>query len=223
MFEEYTAEDLLPLSGLQHFVFCRRQWALIHLESQWKENYLTASGRQLHERVDDPFFNQRRADLIIARSVPIVSYKLGLTGICDLVEFKSCKNGVSLPGHTGCYSVTPVEYKRGEPKTGMEDLVQVAAQALCLEEMLSTQISNAFLFYGKTRHRFEVIIDAELRNKVLEISSEMHALYKRQHTPQVRTSKACKSCSLAELCLPELQGKRSALGYIHAALAEDDN
>lgn len=202
---EYTAEELLPLSGIQHFLFCRRQWALIHVETQWRDNILTVEGKILHERVDDPFFTEVRNDLIIARSVPVASYKLGLTGICDVVEFHLDANGVRLPGREGLYLPVPVEYKRGKPKREPVDEAQLCAQAMCLEEMLSLDIPLGYLYYGQTRHREEVELTAELRKLVVDMSIEMHAYFERGYTPRVRVSKACKSCSLADVCLPELQ------------------
>lgn len=202
---EYTSEDLLPLSGIQHFLFCRRQWALIHVESQWRDNILTVEGKILHERVDDPFFTEVRNDLIIARSVPVASYKLGLTGICDVVEFRLDSNGVRLPGREGIYLPAPVEYKRGKPKREPVDEAQLCAQAMCLEEMLSTNIPRGYLYYGQTRHREEVEFTPQLRKLVEEMSAEMHNYFSRGYTPKVKPHKGCRSCSMKEVCLPALQ------------------
>jgi CRISPR-associated exonuclease Cas4 len=204
---EYTPDELLPLSGIQHFLFCRRQWALIHVERQWQENVFTVEGKQLHKRTDDPFFTESRAGTIIARAVPIASYQLGLVGVCDVVEFKLSPQGVQLPGREGSYLPAPVEYKRGAPKKGPYDEAQLCAQAMCLEEMLSVDIPLGFLYYGETRHRTEVVLGIELRKLVTEMSAEMHAYFKRGYTPRVKTSKACRSCSLADICLPNLQEK----------------
>ncbi len=140
MNSEYRADQLLPLSGIQHFVFCRRQWALIHVERQWQENALTAEGRIMHRRADDPFFTEKRNDVIIARSVPVASYRLGLTGVCDVVEFQQSTQGVSLPGREGTYLPAPVEYKRGKEKHDHSDEAQLCAQAMCLEDMLLVSI-----------------------------------------------------------------------------------
>jgi len=211
---EYTPDELLPLSGIQHFLFCRRQWALIHIEQQWKENVLTAEGRIMHKRVDDPFFTETRKGVITARSVPIASYRLGLVGVCDVVEFTASPDGVQLPGHAGLstgplrlYLPAPIEYKRGKEKHDHSDEAQLCAQAICLEEMLSVAIPFGYLYYGETRHRVAVELNAELRNLVQAMSDEMHAYFKRGYTPRVKTSKACRSCSLADICLPELQEK----------------
>jgi CRISPR-associated exonuclease Cas4 len=205
MISEYTTDELLPLSGIQHFVFCRRQWALIHVERQWQENVLTAEGRLLHKRTDDPFFTETRSGVITARAVPIASYHLGLAGVCDVVEFTNSEDGVRLPGHEGAFLPYPVEYKRGREKCDPCDKAQLCAQAMCLEEMLSVPIPVGFLYYGETRHRLPVELTTDLRKLVAEMSEEMHAFFKRGYTPRVRMTKACRSCSLADICLPVLQ------------------
>lgn len=224
---EYTQDDLLPLSGIQHFLFCRRQWALIHIEQQWKENALTAEGRIMHQRVDDPFFTETRNGVVTARSVPVASYRLGLSGVCDVVEFFPSppaplpagegvsaeggtgegEGGVKLPNREGLYLPVPVEYKRGKPKREPVDEAQLCAQALCLEEMLSTNIPRGYLFYGETRHREEIEFTSELRTLVREMSAEMHNYFSRGYTPKVKTHKGCRSCSLADICLPVLNEK----------------
>lgn len=207
MTAEYPPEEWLPLSGIQHFMFCRRQWALIHIERQWQENALTAEGRLLHNRVDDPFFTEKRKGVIVARSVPVASPRLGLQGVCDVVEFTASPGGVALPGRDGHYLPAPVEYKRGREKHDPIDEVQLCAQAMCLEEMLAVEIPVGYLYYGQTRHRVTVELSAELRKLVQQAAVEMHAYYRRGHTPRVRTSKACRSCSLVDICLPALQDK----------------
>jgi len=204
---EYTSDELLPLSGIQHFLFCRRQWALIHVERQWQENALTAEGRIMHKRVDDPFFTETRNGVITARSVPVASYRLGLSGICDVVEFTSSPAGVKLPNKDGLYLAAPIEYKRGKEKYDHSDETQLCAQAMCLEEMLSMNISRGYLYYGETRHRVEIEFTTELRTLVKDMADEMHNYFSRGYTPKVKTSKACRSCSLADICLPVLQEK----------------
>ena len=219
---EYTPDELLPLSGIQHFLFCRRQWALIHVECQWQENARTMEGRLLHKCTDDPFFTETRRGLIIARAVPIASYQLGLRGVCDVVEFSESPQGVRLPGREGLYLPAPVEYKRGAPKPGPYDEAQLCAQAICLEEMLSVTIPMGFLYYGEIRRRIEVPLSDELRRLVHEMSAEMHAYFKRGYTPRVKTSKACRSCSLAGICLPDLQEKPiPASRYIRQQIEKD--
>lgn len=218
---EYRPGELLPLSGIQHFVFCRRQWALIHIERQWQENTLTAEGRILHKRADDPFFSEKRGEVIIARSVPVASPVLGLTGICDVVEFTASPEGVQLPGREGYYHPTPVEYKRGREKRDRCDEAQLCAQALCLEYMLMVSISSGYIYYARTRRRAAVEFTDELRNLVRKAAEEMHAYFKRGYTPRVRPTKACRSCSLADICLPDLQNRRvPASRYIQQQIEE---
>jgi len=207
---EYSPDELLPLSGIQHFLFCRRQWALIHIEQQWKDNALTAEGRLMHNRADDPFFTETRNGVITTRSVPVVSYRLGLSGICDVVEFVTSPDGVKLPNRKGLYLPIPVEYKRGKPKRDPVDEAQLCAQAICLEEMLSTDIPRGYLFYGQTRHREGVEFTPQVRALVQEMSAEMHNYFRKGYTPRVKTSKACRSCSLADTCLPVLNEKAIA-------------
>ena len=214
MKSEYTPDELLALSGIQHFTFCRRQWALIHIERLWQENALTAEGRVLHQRTDDPFETEVRAGQITSRAMPVASYRLGLYGVCDVVEFIPSAEGISLPGRTGAYLVRPVEYKRGKEKSDPCDEAQLCAQAICLEEMLLVSIPHGDLYYGEPRRRVEVAFTPELRALVKEMTAEMHAFFARGYTPRVKTSKACHSCSLADLCLPRLQNRVAASRYI---------
>jgi CRISPR-associated exonuclease Cas4 len=207
MNSEFTPDELLPLSGIQHFLFCRRQWALIHVEQQWKENVLTAEGRIMHRRTDDPFFTETRNGVITARSVPVASYRLGLSGVCDVVEFTPSVDGVKLPNRVGLYLPAPVEYKRGKEKHDHSDETQLCAQAMCLEEMLSVDIPMGCLYYGEIGRRVEVTFTVELRTLVKDMSAEMHNYFSRGYTPRVRPFKGCRSCSLADVCLPVLQGK----------------
>ncbi len=219
---EYPPSEHLPLSGIQHFVFCRRQWALIHIEGQWQENALTAEGRLQHKRADDPFFTEKRGGLVIARSVPVASSTLGLTGVCDVVEFHAAAEGVRLPGREGFFQPVPVEYKRGRPKSHRADEAQLCAQAICLEEMLSIPIPEGYLFYKRTQRREHVRFTPELRDLVHTAAAEMHAYFRRGHTPRVKPSRACRACSLADICLPDLQNRRlTASRYIRQHLEEE--
>ncbi len=168
----------------------------------------------MHKKVDDPFFTETRNGVTTARSVPVASYRLGLSGVCDVVEFSLSPNGreaggegVTLPNREGLYLPAPVEYKRGKPKREPVDEAQLCAQALCLEEMLSTNISKGYLFYGETRHREEIEFTPQLRTLVQDMSAEMHNYFSRGYTPKVRTHKGCRSCSLADICLPVLNEK----------------
>ncbi len=217
----YSEEEYLMLSGIQHFAFCRRQWALIHIEQQWHENLLTVEGALLHEKAHGEMLFEKRGDLLIVRGLAISSANLGFSGICDVVEFHRDVSGIPVFGREGKYRPIPVEYKRGEPKEGNCDALQLCAQALCLEEMLVCQIPNGYLFYGETRRRFEIIFDHELRNEVVAISEEMHNLFQRRYTPRVKTGSFCRACSLKELCLPKLCKSQSVSEYLRKHLEED--
>ncbi|SHI91386.1 CRISPR-associated exonuclease, Cas4 family [Geosporobacter subterraneus DSM 17957] len=219
---EYKEEDFLLLSGIQHFSFCKRQWALIHIEQQWQENLRTVEGHIFHEKTHDNSIKEKRGDLIISRGMGIFSRSLGLTGACDVVEFHRAPDGISIFGREGTYKPVPIEYKKGKPKEDESDVLQLCAQAMCLEEMLLCKIPEAFLFYGETKRRLKIILDDELRERVRAIVREMHELYDKKHTPKVKISKACKACSLAEICMPKLCKNPSATYYIRKNLMEVD-
>lgn len=220
MSKEYSEDDFLLLSGIQHFVFCKRQWALIHIEQQWQENLRTVEGEILHEKTHDNTVKEKRGDLIISRGMGVFSRTLGITGACDVVEFHKSRDGVTLYGREGTYKPIPVEYKRGKPKQDNADVLQLCAQAMCLEEMLLCHIPEGFLFYGEPKRRLKVMLDDEIREQVRAMCREMHELYEKRYTPKVRTTKGCKSCSLKELCLPKLCKNPSALAYMKKAVAE---
>jgi CRISPR-associated exonuclease Cas4 len=222
----YSDDDLFMLSGIQHFAFCERQWALIHIEQQWQENLLTFNGRDMHERADDPFFTEFRGAVLISRAVPLLSRRLGLYGKADVVEFHKTApgetKGVTLPGREGLWMPYPVEYKYGQPKEDDRDIVQLCAQAFCLEEMLEVSIENGALFYGKTRRRQTVVFDDEIRRRVTELAERMHEMFQKGITPPAQYKAVCDSCSLLEVCLPKLKGKADAVaGYLRKAMAEE--
>ena len=217
----YSEDDYLMLSGLQHFVFCRRQWALIHIEQQWAENYRTADGEVMHRNVHNAEFREKRGDTVITRAMAVSSPRLGISGECDVVEFIEDRDGINIARLDGRYRIVPIEYKRGEPKPDESDIMQLAAQALCLEEMLCCDIPKGYLFYGETRHRHEVLFTDELRERTEKAIAEMHMYYERRYTPKVKRSKACNACSLKEICLPVLSGGRSAAEYVREMLGEE--
>ena len=219
---EYAEDDYLMISGIQHFKFCRRQLALIHLEQQWAYNEHTVTGVLMHKKVHDPYLAEKRKDTIIARALPVASRVMGVSGECDVVEFRRCEDGIRLHGHRGLYSVYPVEYKKGKPKQTDEDRLQLAAQAMCLEEMFCTQIPEGAIFYGETRRREPVEITDELRQEVQSIFREMHGYYDRQYTPRVKYSKSCNACSLKNNCLPKTGKAVSVKTYISQMLREEE-
>ncbi len=219
----YEEEEYLQLSGIQHFAFCRRQWALAYLEQQWQENVRTVEGKLLHDKAHDVMSRESRGELLISRAMPICSKELGISGECDVVEFHRSPEGVSLWGREGTYEVVPVEYKRGRPKESHADLLQLAAQAMCLEEMLCCRIPYGYLFYGETRHREKVEISEALRTEVREMFQEMHGYFARRYTPKVKWSKSCNACSLKEICMPVLGRGKSAADYIDARMQETES
>ena len=204
---EYEDDHFLLLSGIQHMAFCERQWALIHIEQIWAENVRTVEGKHLHERADDPFENESRGNRRIVRSVPVVSQKLRLRGVADVVEFQRSENEIAgescrLEARPGWWRPVPIEYKRGHPKPDDRDAVQLCAQAMALEEMLQVHISQGFLFYGQTKRRQEIILSDELRKRTVELAVRMHELVSEGKTPKAQKGKHCSQCSLVEQCQP---------------------
>lgn len=212
---------LLPISGIQHFAFCRRQWALIHIENLWAENVRTVEGSILHESAHDERFSELRGDVLILRGLRIANEKLGITGICDVVEFHKTPEGVTLFGRKGRWIPYPVEYKRGKPKEDDCDRLQLCAQAMCMEEMFACEIPEGSLYYGEIRRRQIVTFTPELRGCVQSITSEMHTYYERHYTPTPKLSKSCSACSLKDLCLPRMTKQESVSAYIHAHAGDD--
>jgi len=212
--------DYLMLSGIQHFQFCKRQWALIHIEQQWEENVRTVEGQYLHRNADQPFTREKRGNKLIVRAMPVKSKELKITGISDVVEFIQDDNGVEIHGAEGRYAAYPIEYKRGKPKLNDADVLQLTAQAMCLEEMLLCEIDKGYVFYNEIKHRVEVPLTEMEKNKVRSIVTEMQDYYKRRYTPKVKTGSFCKNCSLQNICLPNLMKKRSVKSYIEGKINE---
>jgi CRISPR-associated exonuclease Cas4 len=211
----HAEADLIPISALQHFVVCPRQCALIHLETVWIENERTAEGRVEHERVDRGGAETRGA-VRRAYGVPLRSLQLGLTGKADVVEFHAPDGGPERP--------FPIEHKRGRPKIGDEDRVQLCAQALCLEEMLGVSVPVGALFYGRTRRRAEVVFDQALRRRTEAVAAEVCALFEAGVTPSPPPVAPCKSCSLWSACRPAAfqSRRRSVASWITARLTEPE-
>lgn len=216
----YEEDDFLMLSGLQHFAYCRRQWALIHIEQQWAENERTIDGQLFHKKAHDAGSTEKRGNLIITRGLHIKSAELGVTGICDVVEFHKSEQGITLFSFEGQWQPYPVEYKKGEPKENNADELQLCAQAMCMEEMLLCDIPYGSLFYGQNRRRTQVEFMDELRTQVKTMLEEMHELWKKGYTPKVKPQKGCNACSLKEICIPRLMKTKSVSSYIEENLAE---
>lgn len=215
----YREDDYLMLSGLQHFAYCRRQWALIHIEQQWAENERTVDGQIFHAVAHDKGRIEKRGDLLITRGLPIKSAQLGMSGICDVVEFHKSEAGVSLASYEGLWQPYPVEYKKGLPKLNEADELQLCGQAICLEEMLLCRIPGGSLFYGENRRRKAVEFTDELRRKVFDMAKEMHDLWEKGYTPRVKPQKGCNACSLKEICVPRLGRVKSVSAYIEGSLS----
>jgi len=206
----YAESDYIMLSALQHYLFCPRQCALIHLEQCWAENRFTAEGRVLHERSDSKEARQE-GRVRTVRTLPIRSARLGVTGRADVVEFH--EDG----------RVFPVEYKRGRPKKDRCDEVQLCAQALCLEEMLHVDIAEGALFYGQKRRRYPVAFDAELRQLTEATMARVHELLHGGKTPRAEYAKKCDRCSLRAICLPKTcTAGRSVRKYLAGMLRGAD-
>lgn len=217
-FKHIDDSSYLQIAGIQHFAFCRRQWALIHIEQQWKENYFTNDGKIKHERVENGLITEKFRDKIVMRSLHVISHSLWIQGICDVVEFIRHKDGEYFSKYKDYFIVHPVEYKRGKPKDNNSDILQLVAQTICLEEMLSVTISKGALFYFEIRHRQEVDISGDLKQEVKKILNEMRKYYLDGYTPKVRKSGKCKSCSLQGVCLPELSRAQNVSKFIDEAI-----
>lgn len=216
----FQDDELLPLSGLQHVVFCERQAALIHVEQTWVDNALTVKGAQRHARVDaDGPRRELRGDHLLARRLTLISRRLGLSGIADVVEFVRDGSGGLVPGVEGRWLATPVEYKRGKPKDHRADEVQLCAQAICLEEMLGPPITAGYLFYGLEQRRVEIRFDNELRNLVETVAARFRDILQRGETPPEDWHEGCPACSLIEVCMPRRPARpASARKFVDAML-----
>lgn len=200
-------DDLLPLSGIQHMAFCERQWALINVEKQWVENALTVDGSHVHNKVDNPFAHEMRNNIKIERSVPLVSYKLGLVGVADVVCYEKSvdatkDNFTIIKGKEGTWRVIPIEYKRGKSKSFDADRIQLCAQGISLEEMFNTTILYGYLYYHSEHRREMVNLDNHLRERVYELSKKMHNMFSNQIVPEAIKKRHCSNCSLSEICQP---------------------
>jgi CRISPR-associated exonuclease Cas4 len=217
----FSEDDLLPISALQHVVFCDRQAALIHVERIWNENEHTVEGRHAHEHAHDAG-GESRGDVRIVRALPLRSLAFGLGGVADVVEFHRGDSGAVLPGRPGLWRPFPVEYKKGKAKRHRADEVQLCAQALCLEEMFETTVAEGALFYGKTRRRKQVAIDDALRAATLQAAARFREIVETRVTPAARWGAKCRHCSLIDECHPRA-AEKSARRYLAAMIryAED--
>ncbi|MFD2829992.1 CRISPR-associated protein Cas4 [Corticicoccus populi] len=220
----YKEKDYLMLSGIQHYYFCKRQWSLIHVEQQWKDNRWTAEGQILHEKADNPYIKEKRKGIFFSRAMPVASSKLGISGILDVVEFtKVDSDGISIVGKKGIWKPVIVEFKRGKEKKDDRDVVQLVAQVICLEETLDTDIPYSYLYYNQTNKKVRINITPSLRAQVEDICRDMHDIYKRGRTLQAESYKNCKECSLYDICMPRLTKKKvNVSNYMNNHIDEID-
>lgn len=222
----YNDNEMLLLSGIQHFMFCPRQWALIHIDQAWEDNLHTAEGALLHDHVDDPFYRYKSGELRILRKVALASQSLGLYGFSDIVECRKTEHPspetITLLDSSGYWTPTPIEYKRGKPKSDDCDIIQVVAQAMCIEEMYSIEVKQGCIYYASTRHRETFDISTELKNKALDLSLKMHELMINGTIPPPDySSKKCSKCSLINICMPQNFGSNSVKYYIDLYLNDE--
>lgn len=220
----YDDDQMLMLSGIQHYMYCPRQWALIHIEQQWSENRLTAEGQLLHRTVDNPAYRQKNGDVITLRAVHVASHTLGLYGITDAIELlpsDGSEDAITHPRYEGFWKPYPIEYKRGRRKSDERDEVQLAAQVICLEEMYDIHIPEAALYYHETRRRDIVTISDSLRQLTYELSEAMHKTFVKGFTPKAVEKRGCGNCSLINICGPELTKKTSVAYYLKKILDEE--
>lgn len=229
----YPEADLLPISALQHLLFCERQCALIHVERLWVENRFTAEGAVLHRKAHDDKPETRDGERI-TRGLPLRSLELGLSGVADIVLWRprlgaemgrkslaAMLRAMPVGGLIG-WEITPVEYKRGKPKANDCDRVQLCAQAMCLEEMLGVEVPLGQLFYGCQRRRTDVAINSPLRSTTSAAAARLHAIMASGETPPAVREKKCETCSLLPVCLPDAMHRRSAADYLRRQLAASD-
>lgn len=208
--------DYLLLSGIQHFYFCKRQWALIHLEQRWQENESTSLGKILHEKADQPYIKEARRDYFISRSLPVSSSRLRLTGLCDIVEFHKSENGIELSGKKGRWQPNVVEYKKGKAKKDKRDRVQLIAQVMALEEEFKTVLEFGYLYYFQTKEKKQIGIKDADRQEVTALAQEMHKMYQSREIPPAEYYKNCTLCSLYDLCMPRnTKKKRDIERYLY--------
>ena len=200
-------------------MFCKHQWGLIHMEDIWQDNVLTYEGKQLHERVDDPELKESRGNLYISRSVSVISHKLQIQGVIDLIEFTKDEKGIYIKGKKDFFKPSIIEYKRGKPKEGLEDKVQLCALAIAFEEMKECDLSYGYLYYFQTNRREKVFFSQELRTVVESLTIEMNNYLRTGITPKPEKNSSCNSCSLTNVCSKNFSNK-DAKKYINKVLGE---
>lgn len=210
-------EDYIQISGIQHYMYCKRSWALIYIEDIWRDNFLTLDGDKVHERVHDSSSSEIRKDKFFERGVYISSEEYGLTGQCDLIEYKNDPNGIQLRDKDGLWVIIPTEYKHGNGDSIDYDKYQLVAQMICLEEMFQTEIEYGYLYYKKSNKKIKIENTNEFKLMIKQITKEMRELIKRQYTPKIRKNKKCKNCSLYNECNPDVSYMQDVSTYLKEA------
>ena len=210
--------ERIPISAIKQYIYCKRRFALMFIDREWGSNYKIVEGDILHKKVDDPFFNEKRGDLHISRSVRVYSDKMNLFGVADIIEFNKSDTGIKLTGKNGLWNINPVDYKNGKPEESKADECQLCAIALCLEEMFSSTIPKGDLFYGKLRRRVEIRFTDELRSKTINAIYDIHEMLEKLAIPKKPIGQNCNLCSLADICVPEVFDKvlsnKSQISYL---------
>ena len=196
--------ERLPISAVKQYAYCKRRFGLMFIDNEFSDNYKTIEGNILHEKVNDPFFNEKRGEKYYSRSVPVYSDRLNLYGIVDIIEFISDEKGVNIPTQNGLWKINPIEYKNGKPEKSRADELQLCAQTLCLEEMFSIEISSADIYYGRLRKRINILLSEELRQTAEQMIYEIHQLIEKASIPDKPANQNCNLCSLIDICLPKI-------------------
>lgn len=202
--------ERLPISALKQYIYCKRRFALMHIECQWGSNYKIVEGDFLHKKVDDPFFNEKRGNIHIDRSIPVFSDNLNLYGIADIVEFINDDDGIKIDSKIGKWRINPIEYKNGKPESSNADKYQLCAVSMCLEEMFNATISTGDIYYGKIKRRVLVDLSDELKNNVLKVINEIQILFDNQTLPPKPEDQNCSLCSLIDICMPNIFNNKSS-------------
>ena len=204
--KKYDESERLAISAVKQYAYCPRRFGLMFIDGEWGDNYKITEGNILHEKVNDPFFSEKRGDRFISRSVPVFSDSLNLYGVSDIVEFLRSDNGVNIGTREGLWLINPIEYKNGKPEKSHSDKYQLCAQALCLEEMFKTIIKSGDIYYGKLRKRETIILTDEIKAKTKDIIREINFLFDSgfSQIPSKPENQNCSLCSLLDICVPTI-------------------
>ena len=208
--ENKMTEDRIPLSSIKQYSYCKRRFGLMFIDNEFIDNFKTIEGNILHEKVNDPFFKEKRGEKYYSRSVPVYSDRLNLYGIVDIIEFINDKNGVTIPTHKGLWRLNPIEYKNGKPEKSRADELQLCTQTMCLEEMFGTMITSADIYYGRLKKRVNIDLTDELRQTVDRIVADIHDLIEKAIIPEKPENQNCSLCSMIDICMPRIFTKPSS-------------